>query len=187
MAGDLRRFDPHSSSPVRLLAAGAPLPAAATTDPLVIPRAGDVTLRVLANQPNMANLYRLDQLVAAMMHAKTAVADGRWARVGSINLNVTSWIGNYELDIAIEDSGFAGEIEAMYEDDLMNATEILLSSHNRVRPTVTATHPENRGTFQSSEAGSRSRYASGTIKISCSSSSAISGDRSTAPIGGTTR
>ena len=153
--------------------AGAPLSVAATTDPVVIPRAGDVTLRVLANQPNMANLYRLDQLVAAMatrtlwltdayfvglapyvqalrsaaqdgvdvrllvpgasnllavstlsragyrslleggirvfewngpmLHAKTAVADGRWARVGSTNLNVTSWIGNYELDIAIED------------------------------------------------------------------------------------
>jgi hypothetical protein len=27
-------------------------------------------------------------------------ADGRWARVGSSNLNVASWIGNYELDAA---------------------------------------------------------------------------------------
>ena len=39
-----------------------------------------------------------------MMHAKTAVADGLWARVGSTNLNIASWIGNYELDVAIEDA-----------------------------------------------------------------------------------
>ena len=45
---------------------GAPLPADFFTDPAAIARTGNVTLRVLANQPNMANLYRLDQLVAAM-------------------------------------------------------------------------------------------------------------------------
>ena len=39
----------------------------------------------------------------SMMHAKTAVADGRWARVGSTNLNMASWATNWELDIAIED------------------------------------------------------------------------------------
>ncbi len=31
----------------------------------------------------------------APIHAKTAVADGHWARVGSTNLNIASWIGNY--------------------------------------------------------------------------------------------
>jgi cardiolipin synthase len=29
-----------------------------------------------------------------MLHAKTAVADGHWARVGSTNLNLASWLGN---------------------------------------------------------------------------------------------
>ena len=38
-----------------------------------------------------------------MVHAKTAVADGRWARIGSTNLNISSWIGNWELDVVIED------------------------------------------------------------------------------------
>ena len=40
-----------------------------------------------------------------MLHAKTAVADARWARVGSTNLNLASWIGNRELDVVIEDEG----------------------------------------------------------------------------------
>ena len=43
----------------------------------------------------------------SMLHAKTAVADCRWARVGSSNLNLASWIGNCELDIAVEDEAFA--------------------------------------------------------------------------------
>ncbi len=41
----------------------------------------------------------------SMVHAKTAVADGRWARIGSTNLNISSWIGNWELDVVIENEG----------------------------------------------------------------------------------
>ena len=226
---------------------GAPLPADIMTDPAAIPRAGDVTLRVLANQPNVANMYRLDQLIAAMatrtlwltdayfvglapyvqalraaaldgvdvrllvpgasnllavstlsragyrslleggirvfewngpmLHAKTAVADGRWARVGSTNLNVTSWMGNYELDIAIEDSSFAGEMEAMYESDLTNATEILLSPHNRVRPMATAARASGRGRFR----GSASRAAAGALRIGNTVGAAITNHRVLGP------
>ena len=67
-------------------------------------------------------------------HAKSAVADGRWARVGSTNLNVASWIGNWELDVAVEDAGFARAMEEMYREDLGHATEILLTARQRVRP-----------------------------------------------------
>jgi len=62
-----------------------------------------------------------------MLHAKSAVADGRWARVGSTNLNLASWMGNWELDVAVEDEGFAGEMESAYERDLSLATEITLA------------------------------------------------------------
>lgn len=69
-----------------------------------------------------------------MLHAKTAVADGRWARVGSSNLNMASWISNYELDVAVEDAGFAEAMEAMYLEDLEQATEIVLSEQHRILP-----------------------------------------------------
>jgi cardiolipin synthase len=61
-----------------------------------------------------------------MIHAKTAVADGKWARVGSSNLNITSWFGNWELDVAIEDEPFGRQMMDMYEQDLENATEVVL-------------------------------------------------------------
>ena len=46
---------------------------------------------------------RIFEWNGTMMHAKTAVADSEWARVGSTNLNLNSWVGNWELDVAIED------------------------------------------------------------------------------------
>jgi len=69
-----------------------------------------------------------------MIHAKTAVADGRWARVGSTNLNLSSWIGNYELDVAVENEAFAQAMEELYLDDLGHATEIVLNERQKVRP-----------------------------------------------------
>jgi cardiolipin synthase len=173
-------------------------------EPASIEPAGEASLRVLASMPQLAGLYRLDQMIAAlardslwltdayfigtssyvqalrlaaidgvdvrllvpgssdipalspitragyrplleagvrvfewngpMLHAKTAVADGRWARVGSSNLNLASWMGNWELDIAAEDEAFAAEMEDAYLQDLENTTEILLGHRNRVRP-----------------------------------------------------
>ncbi|WP_442000242.1 phospholipase D-like domain-containing protein [Microvirga sp. 2TAF3] len=67
----------------------------------------------------------------SMLHAKTAVADGRWARVGSTNLNLASWATNWELDVVVEDPAFAEAMEAMYLEDLANATEIVPGSLTR--------------------------------------------------------
>ena len=76
---------------------------------------------------------RLFEWNGTMLHAKTAVYDGRWARVGSTNLNLASWIANYELDLLIEDTEFARTLEATFLADLRNSTEIVLDL-GRVRP-----------------------------------------------------
>ncbi len=62
-----------------------------------------------------------------MMHAKTAVFDGRISRVGSTNLNIASWFGNYEMDVLVEDEGFGQRMQEMFLHDLQNSTEIVLS------------------------------------------------------------
>lgn len=84
-------------------------------------------------RPLLAAGVRVFEWNGSMMHAKTAVADGRWARVGSSNLNLASWISNYELDVAVEDAGFAEAMEQMYLQDLENATEIVLAG-TQVKP-----------------------------------------------------
>lgn len=98
---------------------------------LLVPSSTDIPLvsplSRAGYRPLLEAGVRVFEWNGSMIHAKTAVADGRWARVGSSNLNLASWISNYELDIAVEDSRFADEMEAMYLQDLGNATEIILA------------------------------------------------------------
>jgi cardiolipin synthase len=66
-----------------------------------------------------------------MVHAKTAVFDGRFSRVGSTNLNIASWFGNYELDVLVENTEFGKKMQEMFLKDLGNSTEIVLEDTGR--------------------------------------------------------
>jgi cardiolipin synthase len=61
-----------------------------------------------------------------MLHAKTAVVDGRWVRIGSTNLNLSSLIANYEMDVLIDDVSFAQDLEARFRRDLDASVEVRL-------------------------------------------------------------
>jgi cardiolipin synthase len=113
-----------------------------------------------------------------MMHAKTAVADGRWARVGSTNLNVASWMGNYELDVAVEDEGFAQAMEGMYLDDLTNSTEIVFGEHG-VRAVVS--RPIWSVKQRKRRAGSVTRASAGAIRIGSAVGAAMTNHRVLGP------
>ena len=225
--------------------AGAPISDPELPAREALPPAGDVAVRVIAGMPGTAELYRLDQLIAAaaretlwltdayfvgttayvqslraaardgvdvrllvpgasdiwvlrglsragyrplleggvrvyewngpMLHAKTAVADGRWARVGSTNLNLQSWIGNWELDVAVEDEDFAGRMEDMYLDDLGRATEITLTRRARVVRTAGAPRLPVR------RPGSAGRAAAGAVSIGSAVGAAMTGRRVLGP------
>jgi phosphatidylserine/phosphatidylglycerophosphate/cardiolipin synthase-like enzyme len=97
---------------------------------LLLPQGSDVGWTVPASRTLYRTLLeggvRIFEWNGPMIHAKTAAADSRWARIGSTNLNLSSWLGNWELDVAIEDKEVACTLEAHYEDDLGNSTEIVL-------------------------------------------------------------
>jgi len=102
----------------------------------------------------------------SMLHAKTAVADGQWARVGSSNLNIASWLSNHEIDVAVEDETFAGQLAAQYERDLENATEIVLvPRQRRHRTTEKVRSSEARPPRVRHGGGSSSRAAVGALRI----------------------
>jgi cardiolipin synthase len=104
-----------------------------------------------------------------MIHAKTAVADGRWARVGSTNLNVASWLGNRELDVVVEDEAFGRTMEEQYEKDLAGATEVVLNRRRRVRPASDKEAPRTpRGR------GSAGRAAAGALRLGNALGAALS-------------
>ena len=110
-----------------------------------------------------------------MLHAKTAVADAGWARVGSTNLNIASWVGNYELDVTVEDTGFAAQMEAMYLQDLENASELVLTDGS-LRVLVGSSAPVQAPGLQAM--GSAGRAAAGVLRVGRTLTSAISGRRS---------
>lgn len=226
---------------------GAPLSPDALASSPALP-AGDVALRVVASEPDTANVFRLDQLIAAvarkhlwltdayfvgftpyvralcaaaadgvdvrllvpgasdlplvsrlsragyrplleagvrifewdgsMLHAKTAVADDYWARVGSTNLNFASWMNNYELDVAIEDPRVAAQMAAMYEDDLHNATEIVLGRRRRV---TTAMPKPSRAHAKRAFSGSAGRAAAGALTVGSALGAALTRRRELGP------
>jgi cardiolipin synthase len=59
-----------------------------------------------------------------MLHAKTIMSDNRWVRVGSSNLNPSSLLGNYELDVLIEDSDLARAMEDQFRHDMARSREV---------------------------------------------------------------
>jgi cardiolipin synthase A/B len=113
----------------------------------------------------------------SMLHAKTAVADGRWARVGSTNLNPASWLGNCELDVLIEDDAFARQMEAMYIEDLTNATEVILDERSRVRQRAGQSDPPAAG-----GGGSAGRAAAGLLRLSNTVGAAVTSKRTLEPV-----
>ncbi|MBN1531031.1 MAG: cardiolipin synthase B [Spirochaetes bacterium] len=107
---------------------------------LLVPGTTDIPiLRAVSRagyQPLIEAGVRIFEWNGPMLHAKTAVADGRWARIGSSNLNIASWMGNCELDVVVEDADRAVAMERMYLDDLSNSTEIVLVRRRAVSPVM---------------------------------------------------
>ena len=150
---------------------------------LLLPSASDIPLlRPLSRsgyRPLLESGVRVFEWNGTMLHAKSAVADCMWARVGSTNLNVVSWFGNFELDVVIEDVPFAREMEEMYLRDLENATEIVLDARQRVRRSEPApqSHPA-----MTSGGGSGGRAAAGAIRLSNAVGAAFTSRRVLEPV-----
>ncbi len=130
---------------------------------LLIPGSSDLRAVAAVGRSTYRSLLeagvRVFEWNGSMMHAKTAVADSRWSRIGSSNLNLSSWLANLEIDVAVEDPGFAELMTAQYLTDLDKATELLLAGR-RARPLPGITppkHPRQRG--------SSGRTAAGAVRL----------------------
>jgi cardiolipin synthase A/B len=104
---------------------------------LLVPGSSDLpvvgALSRAGYRPLLEAGVRVFEWNGSMLHAKTATADGRWARVGSTNLNIASWAANCEIDVAIENDAFTRQMERQYEEDLTGSTEIILNARRRRR------------------------------------------------------
>jgi cardiolipin synthase len=60
----------------------------------------------------------------ALLHAKTMVIDGRWATVGSANLDPRSLALSQELNVIVYDRAVATRLEEVFAADLAQATAV---------------------------------------------------------------
>jgi cardiolipin synthase len=148
---------------------------------LLVPNGTDIPLLRPLSQAGYRALLeggvRVFEWNGSMLHAKTGVADGRWSRVGSTNLNPASWLSNCELDVIVDDETFGRGMEEMYAEDLRNATEVLLG-----RRRADARHAKQPDRPASGGAGSAGRAAAGLIRIGNTVGAAISNQRTLEPV-----
>jgi cardiolipin synthase len=153
---------------------------------LLLPEATDVPIvRPLSRAGYRVLLesgVRIFEWNGAMLHAKTAVADGRWARVGSSNLNLASWLGNWELDVIVEHEPFAQKMEEMYLEDLSKSTEIVLS-RRKVQPVERRSRRQRRaaGSGPRMGHGSGRRAVTGLLRVGNTVGAAMTSRRALGP------
>ncbi|MDE2368773.1 MAG: cardiolipin synthase ClsB [Burkholderiales bacterium] len=67
---------------------------------------------------------RIYEYTPAFLHAKVAVVDGRWATVGSSNIDPMSLLLNLEANVVVEDAGFAAELQRRLEAAFAASAEV---------------------------------------------------------------
>jgi cardiolipin synthase A/B len=150
---------------------------------LLLPQGSDVGWTVPVSRTLYRTLLdagvRIFEWSGTMMHAKTAVADSQWARIGSTNLNLNSWVGNWELDVAIEDAAIARTLEGHYEEDLGHAREIVAEgAHGHAAlPAADSEAPVLRGPRPGATRRAARRVLRAATRVSQSVSAAVMGSR----------
>lgn len=154
---------------------------------LLLPAASDLTWVAAVSRTQYRPLLeagvRVFEWNGSMLHAKTAVADSLWTRIGSTNLNVASWFGNWEMDVGIEHREIAARMEALFEDDLCGATEVVLNERRQFggdRPRVTLAQERRRargGRLRGARTASARRLIGGEIRLRAGLQAAVSGHR----------
>jgi len=149
---------------------------------LLLPRTSDIPIVRAMSRVGYRTLLeagvRIFEWNGSMLHAKTGVADDRWSRVGSTNLNLASWMSNYELDVVVENESFASDMADMYLEDLDHSTEIVLSERTKVRP---AERRKRQDLSRGSHRGSVGRAATGVIAMGKAVGAAVATPRLLGP------
>jgi cardiolipin synthase A/B len=150
---------------------------------LLVPSSMDIRLlRPISRsgyRPLLQAGVRVFEWNGPMIHAKTGVADGHWARVGSTNLNLASWFGNCELDAGIENDALAGALERMFLEDLKNSTELVLDPNAKVLAPGQPRRPERD---PRRETGSAGPAVAGAVRLGNAIEAAFTNRRELEPV-----
>jgi cardiolipin synthase len=99
---------------------------------IVVPGVSDVGLVVYAGHAYYDELLqagvKIYQLKLAVLHAKTAVIDGKWSTVGSSNIDTRSFLHNSEINVIVMGDSFGVEMERAFQEDLKDSNPVNLET-----------------------------------------------------------
>jgi len=100
---------------------------------VLLPGVSDVEIVRHATRAMWGSLLRsgvrIYEWMPSILHAKSAVIDGRWSTTGTFNLDYRSIRANLEVNVAVLDEGFAEVMEASFLKDLDQSREVDAQSH----------------------------------------------------------
>lgn len=95
---------------------------------VLMPAESDVELVRHASRANWGYLLRhgvrLYEFESRILHAKSAVIDGRWSTIGTFNLDYLSLRSNLEINVSVDDEAFGATMEGSFLRDLEESREI---------------------------------------------------------------
>jgi cardiolipin synthase len=102
---------------------------------ILVPKRSDIRIIDYATRALYSRLLkwgvRIFEWEGPVLHAKTAVIDGRWSTIGSSNLDQTSLFYNLEVNVVVLGSTFGDKMEKMFWEDLKSSREILATEWTR--------------------------------------------------------
>lgn len=97
---------------------------------VLVPRHSDLPLVAWVGRSGYSALLaagvRIFEWEGPMLHAKTAVVDGKFSKIGSSNMNLASMFTNWEADVIVQDADLAARMEEQFLLDLEQASELVL-------------------------------------------------------------
>lgn len=95
---------------------------------VIVPGISDVEIVRHASRAVWSRLMRhgvrIFEWTENVLHAKSALVDGRWATIGTFNLDYWSLFYNLEVNVSVLDAGFAAVMEASFERDFARSRPV---------------------------------------------------------------
>lgn len=80
----------------------------------------------------LKNKVHLYEYQSNVLHGKISCADGKWATIGSFNINFISAYASIELNLEVLDEQFAGEVKKQFLD-IMDKESISLTENENLQ------------------------------------------------------
>ena len=95
---------------------------------LILPKKNDSLMVHWASRTFFDDLLeagvKIYHFEAGLLHTKSVLIDNKLALIGTVNMDVRSFLLNFEVTIAVEDRNFANEVAMLHENYLANSSAL---------------------------------------------------------------